>query len=171
MIISALPRRRRVAVTAGLHRWLLTLCAARGERGSGSLLALAIIGVTLSLLTSAVLFGTVVLATHRARAAADLSALAAATRLLRGADEPTACRAAASVAAQNGARVTACRTRDAARGSGRGSARGGAGPRVLGSPGSVVIRTAVQLPHPLTALGPARASAVAGTPEAKAAGS
>lgn len=157
-------RSPRASVAARLPR------AARGERGSGSVLALAIIGVTLSLLTSAVLLGTVVLATHRARAAADLSALAAATRLLRGADERTVCRTAHSVAARNGARVTECRTRGAVGGavggSGGGAPGGGAGARVLGSPGSVSIRTAVSLPAPLTALGPARARAEAGTPEA-----
>ncbi len=143
--------------------------ATTGERGGGSSLALAIIGATLALLSAAALLGTVVLATHRARTAADLAALSAATRLLRGGDARSVCALARHVADENGARLTECTTSGSGRSAGDTpassavAARGAAGSRVLGESGSVRIVAAVALPRPLTRFGPARASAVAGS--------
>jgi secretion/DNA translocation related TadE-like protein len=56
--------------------------------------------------TIAILVVTAVLASHRARAAADLSALAGATAAADGLD---ACLTAAAVAGANGATLTSCR--------------------------------------------------------------
>lgn len=56
--------------------------------------------------TTAILVVTAVLAGHRARAAADLSALAGATAAADGLD---ACRTARAVAESNDATLTACR--------------------------------------------------------------
>jgi secretion/DNA translocation related TadE-like protein len=56
--------------------------------------------------TIAILVATAMLAGHRARAAADLAALAGATAAADGLD---ACRTAQSVAGANGAVLTSCR--------------------------------------------------------------
>ncbi len=53
--------------------------------------------------------GAAVLSRHRAQAAADLSALAAAGALRDGADGDAACAAGRDFAARNGARPVACR--------------------------------------------------------------
>lgn len=66
--------------------------------------ALAMVLVTAA--TIAILVVTAVLASHRARAAADLSALAGATAAADGLD---ACRTATAVAVANGASLTLCR--------------------------------------------------------------
>ena len=124
------------------------------------MLALAIIGATLALMTAAFLLGVTITATHRARAAADLASLAGAARLLRGADEATACSVARRVGTQNGARVLACEAKGDASETG---ADGRGAQRALGSPGSVRVEAVVRLPAPLTRLGPARSSAVAGS--------
>lgn len=78
----------------------------RGEHGSASLWVLAVAGVLAFLATTGVLVGQAVVARHRADAAADLSALAAAADALAG--EPTACARAAQLAARSGARLARC---------------------------------------------------------------
>ncbi len=83
-------------------------CRAQGsrtDRGAATVFAAALAMVLVMAATVAVLVATSVLAGHRARAAADLSALAGATAAAGGLD---ACRTAQSVAAANGATVTAC---------------------------------------------------------------
>lgn len=76
------------------------------ERGSASLLVVALTGVVL-LLGLAAAHATATAAGHRrVQAAADLAALAGATAGPRGRDP---CTVAAEVAAHNGARLTACR--------------------------------------------------------------
>ncbi|MFN8078922.1 MAG: Rv3654c family TadE-like protein [Kineosporiaceae bacterium] len=74
----------------------------RSDRGSGTVLALAIasVGVALALLVGGL--GLAEIARHRATAAADLAALAAA-----GA-EPPSCAVAADLARRNGARLGEC---------------------------------------------------------------
>lgn len=80
----------------------------RDERGAGTVLMIA------AVLVAAVLAGLVlvvqgyVAAVHHARSAADLVAVSAAARQLRGHD---ACRAAAAVAEANAVRLRACRVR------------------------------------------------------------
>jgi secretion/DNA translocation related TadE-like protein len=77
----------------------------RADRGSATVFAAAISLVLVMAATAAVLVIAVVLATHRARSAADLAALAAATAEVDGSD---ACSAARANARTNGAEVAAC---------------------------------------------------------------
>lgn len=79
-----------------------------GEQGSGSVLAVGLVGVVSSLLLAGLLIADVAVAGQRARTAADLAALAAAGRVLQGADEEEACTAASAVATHNGALLTSC---------------------------------------------------------------
>lgn len=69
---------------------------------------LGVIGAVLMLTISGLLLASAVLASHRARAAADLAALAAAGVLMRGEPTSAVCAAAAQVAAVNHARVQHC---------------------------------------------------------------
>ena len=117
----------------------------RGEHGAGSVLAVAMLGLLVTVTIAAA--GVVgVIATHRvAQAAADLAALAGASALQGGGDP---CRQAALVADRNRARLTRCEvvgwvvtvvvSADTARLPGGVldlRARGRAGPAVRGSPG------------------------------------
>jgi secretion/DNA translocation related TadE-like protein len=79
--------------------------AARGERGAGSVVAVAMLGVLVTVTVAAA--GVVgVIAAHRtAQSAADLAALAGASALQDGAD---ACAQASAVADRNRARLTGC---------------------------------------------------------------
>jgi len=79
---------------------------ARGptDRGSATVFAASIALVLVMAATVAVLVVAVILASHRARAAADLAALAAATEI-GGSDVCTAARASART---NGADLTSC---------------------------------------------------------------
>lgn len=77
-----------------------------GERGSAAVWVLALSGVVAALGLAVVLSGAAVVARHRAGAAADLAALAAAGRAVVG--HLDACVVAAEVAAGNSARLTDC---------------------------------------------------------------
>jgi secretion/DNA translocation related TadE-like protein len=77
----------------------------RGDRGSATIFAAAISLVLVMAATVAVVVVAVVLASHTARSAADLAALAAATAEVGGSD---ACAAARVNARANGAEVTSC---------------------------------------------------------------
>ena len=76
------------------------------ERGSATVWMVALAGVLAMLGTAAVLGGAAVVARHRATAAADLAALAAAGGAVTGSPDP--CALAADVAAANGADLTGC---------------------------------------------------------------
>ncbi|MEO6020561.1 MAG: Rv3654c family TadE-like protein [Knoellia sp.] len=76
------------------------------ERGSGTVLAVAAIGVLLVLATAGLHLGAAATAAHRARTTADLSALAGATALQEGWGAP--CARAAEVAGRNHAQLIAC---------------------------------------------------------------
>jgi secretion/DNA translocation related TadE-like protein len=78
------------------------------ERGSATVVMLGMVAAVLMLTVSGLLLASAVLASHRARAAADLAALAAAGLLIRGAPAGAACESAAQVAALNHARVDQC---------------------------------------------------------------
>lgn len=78
------------------------------ERGSGSVLALAGVGAIAVLLAAALQLAGVVAAAHRARAAADLGALAGAEAVQAGAGQGAACAAAARIAEANGAAQEGC---------------------------------------------------------------
>jgi secretion/DNA translocation related TadE-like protein len=79
---------------------------ARDDRGSATVWVLALSGVLLSFGAAAVLVGTAVAARHRAEAAADLAALAAAGSAVSGTADP--CVAASSIASANGAVLESC---------------------------------------------------------------
>ena len=78
------------------------------EGGSATVVMLGVIASVLMLTISGLLLASAVLASHRARAAADLAALAAAGVLLRGGPALAACESAAHVAALNHGRVQQC---------------------------------------------------------------
>ncbi|GAA2092483.1 hypothetical protein GCM10009841_01470 [Microlunatus panaciterrae] len=77
----------------------------RSERGSGTVLVLGLTAVTVMLSFAALCIAGYLVAAHRAKAAADLGALAAAGAVATGAD---ACSAARVSVAQNRARVGDC---------------------------------------------------------------
>jgi secretion/DNA translocation related TadE-like protein len=76
------------------------------ERGSATVLTVGAMGVLIMMLTGALLVVSVVRDVHRARSAADLSALAAAGPLPTG-GRPD-CADGSSVAMANGATLTGC---------------------------------------------------------------
>ena len=78
----------------------------RPERGSGTVLTVGGMGVVLVLTAAGLHLGAAAAAAHRARSAADLSALAAASAVQSGVDDP--CTLAAVVARRNGARLAGC---------------------------------------------------------------
>jgi secretion/DNA translocation related TadE-like protein len=117
----------------------------RPECGSGTVLAVGGVGALLLCLLGGLCVAGAVHAAHRARAAADLSALAAAAAVNAEASAATACARAGHVAAANGAVLRSCR----------------------GEPGGgvvVEVTAAVRTPLPALAPGPARARARAGVP-------
>jgi secretion/DNA translocation related TadE-like protein len=75
------------------------------DRGSASVLTLAVAGVLLLVGAALGVVAAMVVAHRQAQAAADLSALAAARTLADGGDP---CAAASGLAAANGASLTAC---------------------------------------------------------------
>ncbi|MFW5472644.1 Rv3654c family TadE-like protein [Knoellia sp. CPCC 206450] len=77
-----------------------------GERGSGTVLVVAAVAAVLLLGIAGLQVGAAASAAHRARAAADLSALAAASALQEGGADP--CGRAAHLARRNSARVVDC---------------------------------------------------------------
>lgn len=109
------------------------------DRGSATILALAIVLVAGFLATATTGLATAVLARHRAQAAADLGALAGADVLLGRAPGP-ACEAAAQVVRANGAALRGCEVRGL----------------------DVLVSTLVRPPAPVGQLGAARARARAG---------
>jgi secretion/DNA translocation related TadE-like protein len=112
------------------------------DAGVGTVLAVGLVAVVSCLLLAVAALGSAVAARHRAGAAADLAALAAADRSL-GRSPGVPCRAAAATALANRARVTACAVAD---------------------DGSVTVVVSVGLPRPWDRLGIARARARAGRP-------
>lgn len=79
------------------------------ERGSGTVLAIGLVGVLASLLVAGLLVAAVAMTGQRARTAADLAALAAAGHALTGGSETSACSAGSEVAAANGTVLVECR--------------------------------------------------------------
>ncbi|MEO7753284.1 MAG: Rv3654c family TadE-like protein [Terracoccus sp.] len=77
------------------------------EHGSGTVLVLIVLGALLAATTGGLVLAQAVVASHRARVAADLAALAGATALRDGSSSP--CARGAAVAADNGATVRSCR--------------------------------------------------------------
>jgi len=75
------------------------------EHGSATMIMVGLMGVVVVLAGSAMVVAGFLVAQHRARAAADLSALSAAAAFQQGAD---GCGQARRTARGNGARVTRC---------------------------------------------------------------
>ena len=109
-----------------------------GELGSGSVYVLALMAVVVLTGLAALTVGTALVVRHRAAAAADLSAISAATHAFEG--DVAACRNAAQVAAAQSARLASC--------------------RISGSVATVTVQ--VSLPGPLARLGAATGHARAG---------
>jgi secretion/DNA translocation related TadE-like protein len=84
----------------------MTVRPPAGERGSATVWVITLAGVLALVGAAAVLVGAAVVARHRASAAADLAALAAAGREVAGDVGP--CAAAKEIAAANAAEVTSC---------------------------------------------------------------
>ncbi len=127
-------------------------CAAGPEAGSGSVLAVALAGLLVAVTVSALWLASAMVCAHRARAAADLAALAGAVAAAQdgaGRAGPAgrwtgdaACRAARRTAAANGAALTTC---------------------VVSAGGTVLVSVAVDLMVPIPgAPGHAAAAARAG---------
>lgn len=103
---------RTASWRAGMGRPRAGWCAdpverADRDRGSGTVLVLALVASALVLAGLLGLLASAQGARGRAQTAADLAALAGAHRALTGADG--ACAVAGQVAARNGARLDACR--------------------------------------------------------------
>ncbi|MFK5635775.1 Rv3654c family TadE-like protein [Ornithinimicrobium sp. LYQ103] len=78
------------------------------DRGSGTVLALGLLGVLGTLLLAGVLVVAVSVGGQHARTAADLAALAGAGRAVWGVSQVEVCGVAAQVAHQNGGLLTSC---------------------------------------------------------------
>ena len=114
----------------------------RHDRGSGTVLMVGVVAVVFLLTVAGVAVASAVLAAHRARAAADLAALAGAVALAQGLPASSACGAAGVVAVRNGAALLACGT---------------------GADGSVLVRTSTPVSFGIPGQpGAASASARAG---------
>ncbi|MEP7034680.1 MAG: Rv3654c family TadE-like protein [Actinomycetota bacterium] len=123
----------------------VTGLARRLEGGSATVVMLGVIASVMMLTISGLLLASAVMASHRARMAADLGALAAAALLMQGASAKAACDAAAHVAVMNHGRLEQCLASGAEvrlsvvavatlRGVGVASARSRAGPGPLRAP-------------------------------------
>lgn len=80
------------------------------DGGSGTVLAVGVVAGLVTVLLAALALVAVLVAGQRARAAADLAALAAQGELVTGADVGSACGTAAQVAERNGGRLVTCTT-------------------------------------------------------------
>ena len=127
---------QRASPTGGVRR------VPHGEDGAGTVLALGLVAVLASLALATAALGSAVVARHRASAAADLAALAAADRQL-GRAPGTPCPAAQAVASADGAELLSCSS---------------------APDGSVSVVVVVRLPRPWSRAGVARAGARAGRP-------
>lgn len=77
-----------------------------GDRGSGTVWMVALIGAVWAVATMAMMVGGARVARHRAHAAADLAALAAAAHVAEG--DVRACGLAAQIARDSGGRLRRC---------------------------------------------------------------
>ncbi len=80
------------------------------DRGAASVLVIGVVAAILLLTVGALTLAGVVAASHRARLAADLAAIAAAMELQASRDEGSACERGATIAASNAAYLKACGT-------------------------------------------------------------
>ncbi|MGB3256617.1 MAG: Rv3654c family TadE-like protein [Ornithinimicrobium sp.] len=92
-------------------RWTHSTRDAARDRGSGTVLGLAMIGVLLSVLLAVVALGSAVVARQQAQNAADLGAVAGAQLFKSGGDAHTVCARAGRWVEANGARLDECSIR------------------------------------------------------------
>jgi secretion/DNA translocation related TadE-like protein len=102
------PRRPRTPRTPSRRTAPGVGPATLDERGSATVVMLGVISAVLMLTVTGLMLGSAVLASHRARAAADLAALAGAAALMRGEPPAEACQLASRVAVANHGRVQLC---------------------------------------------------------------
>ena len=102
-----MTRRQQHRVKAATRAWRIWR-RSLDDRGSAAVVMLGVMAALLAFTVSGLLLASAVLASHRARAAADLAALAAAGVLLQGDPAGMACRSAAQVAATNHGRLQRC---------------------------------------------------------------
>ncbi|MBK9100108.1 MAG: hypothetical protein IPM90_00745 [Austwickia sp.] len=81
------------------------------EAGSATVLVAGVMSVILTLLVGLLALGSAAILAHRARAGADLAALAAADRRLQGATAGSTCAAATEAAQLNGVVIDSCEVR------------------------------------------------------------
>ena len=112
----------------------------RGERGSGTVLALAATAVIVVVALGGLALASATSASHRAWAGADLAALAAAGAIQSGASDAEACRRAALVSTGSASLQSAC---------------------VVRPDGSVSVTTSAQVGLALPGFGRLRARATA----------
>ena len=79
-----------------------------GERGAASVMVLSLVAVVLVLTAGGLVVASVVVASHRARVAADLGALAGASAMQDGVSAGQACSVAHQVVRANGAATQSC---------------------------------------------------------------
>ncbi|GAA2165241.1 secretion/DNA translocation related TadE-like protein [Humibacillus xanthopallidus] len=82
--------------------------AAARDRGSASVIVIAVIGVIVVLSAGALMLAGAVRASHQARLGADLAAIAGAQHLRDGASAAEACAVVARMATMNGTALQAC---------------------------------------------------------------
>ncbi|MDR2379693.1 MAG: pilus assembly protein TadG-related protein [Bifidobacteriaceae bacterium] len=100
---------RSVAAPPQRRGWRLTSKdRADAERGSGTVLAIGLVGALAMSLVAVAAVGQAVLANQRAVSAADLAALAGAQALIDGLDATEACAAADTVATAMNADLIGC---------------------------------------------------------------
>lgn len=108
------------------------------DRGAMTVVVLAVLGAFALFLLGGAGVASTVSAAHRARAAADLGALAGAAALEGGATPGAACDRAADLLRRNGARLTGC---------------------TVGADGSLLVSSQARIGLPLPAGGPDTAKA------------
>ena len=78
------------------------------DRGSASVVMVAVVGVVVSTTAGTLVLAGVVRASHQARLGADLAAVAGALQLRDGASTSVACAGAAHIAMANDTRLQSC---------------------------------------------------------------
>ena len=92
----------------GVRPWARRARCRQADQGSMTVVVVAGLGVVGLVLAAALTLTSAVTATHRARAGADLGALAGALAMTRGAGPSRACLRAAEVVARNSATMSGC---------------------------------------------------------------
>src|SRR4051812_48648746 len=85
-----------------------TCCLRLDERGAATVLVLSLVGVVLALTVGGLVVASAVVASHRARLAADLGSLAGASALQDSAPAARACAVAGQVIRANSAVLQSC---------------------------------------------------------------